>query len=313
MNRRHFLAAASAAALASCKREAAFARVDPALGPLVPASTAAIACLRLDKLRDTPFHKKYIETGQVSMLNEFEKRTGLNPRTDIWEIVACMGKDGAAPLALLRGKFGGQFGKEPTFDRTRFQRLSHKGYYIIAAGDLGVMFLNTGAAAAGRVSDLKTVIDSRDDTRQSPPSSLFELVGTLPGSAHFWMASESGASLIPSVPESGNLANLARLSKSVGRLTVWAEFGGPVKARVTADYTDPNAARQSLDFIKGLIALGRLRTQGKQAEILSLFDGLRPALNGSTLEVNVEEPAELVDKLMTRFAEQTQPPSQAAP
>ncbi len=301
MNRRTFIAsAAGVAASSACKREAKFARVDAALAPLIPSLTLALAGLRIDKLHDTPFYRKYVEGRQIAVLEKIESQTGLDPRKDIWEIVFAWRGPKMAPLAFIRGKFGGEFGREPNFDRTKFQSLSHKGYYIVTPGEgAGVLFMNTGAAVAGRIDDLKTVIDARDDRNATPPQSLLDLVGTLPGSAHFWMAAESGAALLPDMPLEGNLANFARMASAMGRLTVWADLKDGMKAHISADYADAQSARMSHDFVKGMIGLARLRTPDTEADMLRLFDGVRPVLKDKRLEVEVQEPFELMDRVIS--------------
>lgn len=301
MNRRSFIsAAAGLAAAPACKREAKFARVDAALAPLIPGSTLALACIRLDKLHDTPFYRKYVEGKQIGMIETIQKQTGLDPRKDIWEIVLAYRGAEAAPLAFIRGKFGGEFGREPNFDRTRFRSISHKGYYILTPGEgAGVLFMNTGAAVAGKIEDLMAVVDSRDDKSAAPPQGLLDVAGTLPGSAHFWMAAENGSLLVPRLPSEGNFANLARMASALGRLTIWADFKQGMTARVTAEYADPQSAKMTHDFVKGMIGLARLRTPDDQPDMLKLFDGVRPLLRDRIVEIDVQEPFELLDQVIS--------------
>jgi len=301
MNRRTFISAATGFAAASaCKREAKFARVDAALAPLIPGTTLALACIRLDKLHDTPFYRKYVEGKQIAMIESIQKQTGLDPRKDIWEIVFAYRGAGAAPWAFIRGKFGGEVGREPNFARTRFRSISHKGYYILTPGEgAGVLFMNTGAAVAGKIEDLMAVVDARDDKSANPPQGLLGVVGALPGSAHFWMAAENGSSLVPKLPSEGNFANLARMASALGRLTVWADFKQGMNAHLTAEYADPQSAKMTHDFVKGMIGLARLKTPDDQPDMLKLFDGVRPLLRDKTVEIDVQEPFELLDQVIS--------------
>lgn len=314
MNRRIFIAsAAGLAASTACKREAKFARVDAALAPLIPPSTLALACLRLDKMHDTPFYRKYVEGKQIATIESIQAQTGLDPRKDIWEIVLAYRGKAGAPLAFIRGKFGGEFGREPNFDRTKFKTLSHKGYYIMTPGEgAGVLFMNTGAAVAGRIDDLKAVVDARDDKNARPPQSLLDVVGTLPGSAHFWMAAESGAALMPDVPLEGNMANFARMASAMGRLTIWADLKEGLKAQISADYADAQSAKMSHDFVKGMIGLARLRTPDTEVDMLRLFDGVRPVLKDKRLQVEVQEPFELMDQIIS-LAQGSRRPDSSTP
>ncbi|MBE0659049.1 MAG: hypothetical protein IH602_15250 [Bryobacteraceae bacterium] len=311
MNRRTFISsAAGLVTLAACKREPQFARVDAALAPLIPSSTLALAGLRLDRLRDTPFYRRYVEGKQISMLEEIQAQTGLDPRKDIWEIVLAYRGQQKAPLAFIRGKFGGEFGREPNFDRTKFRTLSHKGYYILTPGEgAGVLFMNTGAAVAGKIEDLMQVIDVRDDSKEQPPEGLLELVKTLPGSAHFWMAAEQGAALLPAMPSEGNFANLGRMAQATREVTMFADLKDGMRARLKAVYADPQSAKMALDFVKGMIGLARLKTPDGEADLLKLFDGVRPLLKETALEIEFVQPFELMDRVISLAAGLRRPDS----
>jgi hypothetical protein len=311
MNRRTFISSASGlATLAACKREPQFARVDAALAPLIPSSTLALAGLRLDRLRDTPFYRRYVEGKQIAMLEEIQAQTGLDPRKDIWEIVLAYRGQEKAPLAFIRGKFGGEFGREPSFDRTKFRTLNHKGYYILTPGEgAGVMFMNTGAAVAGKIEDLMRVIDARDDSKEQPPGGLLELVKTLPGSSHIWMAAEQGAALLPAMPSEGNFANLGRMAQATREVTMYADLKDGMRAQLKAVYADPQSAKMALDFVKGMIGLARLKTPDGEADLLRLFDGVSPSLKESTLEIAVVEPFELMDRVISLAAGLRRPDS----
>lgn len=301
MNRRTFISsAAGLAALGGCKREAQFARVDAALAPLIPSHTLALAGLRLDKLRDTPFYRRYVEGKKISMIEEIEAQTGLDPRKDIWEIVLAYRGQGAAPLAFIRGKFGGEFGREPNFDRTKFRTLSHKGYYILTPGEgAGVLFMNTGAAVAGKIEDLMRVVDVRDQKGEGPPTGLLELVKTLPGSAQFWMASEQGSALLPGMPLAGNFANLGRMAQATRQVTMYADLKDGMKAHLESVYADQQSAKMAFDFVKGMIGLARLKTPDGQTGVLKLIDGVRPSLKETTLEIEATAPFETMDQVIS--------------
>lgn len=311
MNRRTFISsAAGLATMAACKREPQFARVDVALAPLIPSSTLALAGLRLDRLRDTPFYRRYVEGKKIAMLEEIQAQTGLDPRKDIWEIVLAYRGQQKAPLAFIRGKFGGQFGQEPTFDRTKFRTLNHKGYYILTPGQgAGVLFMNTGAAVAGKLEDLMRVIDARDDSKEQPPVGLLELVKTMPGTAHFWMAAEQGAALLPAMPSEGNFANLGRMAQATREVTMYADLKDGMRAQLKAVYADPQSAKMAHDFVKGMIGLARLKTPDGEADLLKLFDGVRPLIKESTLEVEVVQPFELMDRVISLAAGLRRPDS----
>ena len=72
----------------ACKRTPEHARVDAALAPLLPGDTVALACLRLDRLKGSPFYTKYVTGKRIKALDEFSQKTGLDLRENVWEPVS---------------------------------------------------------------------------------------------------------------------------------------------------------------------------------------------------------------------------------
>jgi hypothetical protein len=296
LTRRAALAMAIAAVPACKKREPAHARIDAALAPMIPADTISAACLRLDRLKDTPFYKTYVEGKKIPQLERFHEETGLDPRTDIWELVFI--SNGKRNFVMIRGKFGGQFGLEPRIERPGMKRLDYKSYYILFQGDHGVMFLNTGAAIAGKVTDLQGIIDNRDKASEVPPQALLDLVATIPGSAQAWAVTTDGSKMIPQMPLSGNAANLARIAASLtqGRLAVNLSEGIDLEA--TADYPNAQDAKQIVEALKGFIGIARLSTPDTKPEMLKVYDGIQVNAKNDVVEVRMRAPFELVQTFL---------------
>src|SRR5436190_3993219 len=89
--------------ITSCNRTPTHQRVDPALAPLIPADTTALAGIRVDNLKKTPAWAKLFPPNSPSPFGAFEKRTGMDLRNSLYEVVYCLG--GKHPVALVRGKF----------------------------------------------------------------------------------------------------------------------------------------------------------------------------------------------------------------
>jgi hypothetical protein len=279
------------------------ARVDPALAPLVPADTVLMAGLRLDKLKDTPFFKKYVESGQWPALEQLRKSTGLDARRDIWEIDVALQSGPKRPLTLVRGKFGGEFGLEPQAKGLGLERSDYKGYYLLHSGGAGVTFFNTGAAVAGAVEDLKRVIDTRDNPRLQAPEALLSLVETLPASAQFWLVAPSGPALLPVLPAQGNLANLRRLVTPLGESTFFGDLGNGLQLSGQMRYANPSAAREMHDALKGLLGLARLNTPSSKPDLLKFYEGFKLELKDADLHITVQEPLELMDRVISSLPE----------
>jgi hypothetical protein len=303
-----FVLAALAFLPGCAKREARFARVDAALAPLLPGDTIALACLRLDRLKDTPFYRKYVTGGRIRALDEFTLKTGLDPRESVWELV--ISTNGRTPYVFIRGKFGGEFGFEPDFKTPGLQRESYKGRYLIYTGDSGVLFMNTGAAVAGKLADLKALVDGFDNSRRSAPQELLDLVATLPGTSHIWAASLRPAELAQrgaqpggaSEPSGSMAGNVMRAASRVSQVKMWADLSQGLNMHVEAVAASPNDAVELRDTFKAAVSMGRLGAQNSQPAMLSLYDGLAGSSEGSTVRIDVKEPFDALDAFLDKLS-----------
>jgi hypothetical protein len=290
------------------KREPEHARVDAALAPLLPGDTTALACLRLDRLKGTPFYAKYVAGKRIKALEEFVRTTGLDPREDIWELV--FSTNGRAPYVFIRGKFGGEFGFEPDFKTNGLVRSSYKGHYLIYLGDSGVVYMNTGAAVAGKVEDLKSLVDGFDNPKRTAPQALLDLVGTLPGTSHLWAASLQPSTLVqlgdapwlsagPSAtPSNGMSANLARIGRRVSQVTMWGDLSQGLELHISALAGSESDAAELRDVFRAGVSMGRLSTADSQPDLLKLYDGLSGVADGRAVRIDVKEPFELLDSVL---------------
>ncbi len=295
MTRRIALLLASVICLTpACRREPANARVDPAIAPLLPSDSVALAGLRLDRLKKTKFFEKYVEGQKIPALNEFREKTGIDPTKDIWEL-AWTFRPGHS-LVFIRGKFGGEFGLEPKFNVPGVQRMSHKGYYILHKEGQGVLFLNSGVAVAGAVPDLQAVVDNRDKS-SGPPAELLDMVTALPA-CHAWFVTQQGGKLVPGLPQEGNFANFSRMATSLGKATMHADLTDGVDLKADADYPDALLAKQVHDAIRGVLGLVRLKTPEDHPEMLRILDGIRVSTQDRQVLITAVAPFGLIDQIV---------------
>ncbi len=299
------------ACLPGCKkREPVNARVDAALAPLLPGDTVALACLRLDRLKDTPFYKRYVAGARIKVLDEFALKTGLDPRESVWELV--FSTNGRTPYVFIRGKFGGEFGFEPEFKAPGLERQSYKGRYLLYTGDSGVLFMNSGAAVAGKVADLRALVDGFDNSKRDTPQELLNLVATLPGTSHIWAASLRPASFAQpdGVSEpSGNLAgNLLRAGRRVSQLKMWAYLSQSLDMHVLAVAASPDEAAGLRDTVKAAVSMGRLNVKNSQPAMLPFFDGVASYADGPVVRIEIKEPLDLLDPLLETLSVTTGTP-----
>lgn len=294
------LAAALVVGPVGCKKKPPTeARIDAALAPLIPADSTVVACLRLDRIRETPLWEKYVASRRVTALEDFRARTGLDPLKDIWELVAV--SNGRNQIVLIRGKFGGQFGLEPRLEMEGAQRMNYKSYNIVHRDGAGVMFLNTGAAVAGRIGDLKRIVDGRDDPNEKPPARLLELVKKAPGGSHFWAVTTSGASLASGLPQDGPAANAVKVAASLGEGWLWMDLNDGIRMHAEGAYPNGESARQINDALRGLVGIARLRTPDSQPELLQVYDGFNVRARNEVVEIDFTAPANLIDQIVKLF------------
>lgn len=190
-DRRGFLLA-FAAGLAACRRAPTHSRVDAAIAPLLPGSSVALAGLRIDRLKKTPWFRPFLEGRKPAALRRFEERTGMDLARDVWEVVWSLSASGS--VAFLRGKFGGSFGQEPRFDVPGVAKRNYKTYYVLERDGFAVLFLGAGTAMMGRPADLERIVDNRDREAEQPPLALIRTVEELP-ICELWLVARGGEGL----------------------------------------------------------------------------------------------------------------------
>ncbi len=303
---------AAALCLPSCKRAPANARIDAAIGPLLPAGSAALAGLRLDRLRGTPFWQRFVEPRRIAALRLFEERTGLDPRRDLWEVVWAW--RGRSSVVFLRGKFGGLFGLEPRFDAPGVSRRSYKGHYVFERNGLAVLFVQSGVAIAGRAADVEAVIDARDRPGADAPQALIEQVSNLPP-CDFWLVAQSGEALRNAAGAELPL-RAGPVFDSLLSAQIHASLSNAAAAEAAAMFRNETDARQVRDGLSAALELLRLRQpEPRQAWI----DAARSASirhEGSAVFLSLQLPldtlAAILDPL-TASAPESLPPDSSSP
>lgn len=285
--------------MAGCRREPQFARVDAALAPLIPSDTVALACLRLDRLKASPFSRQFVEQTPLPFLTDLQKQTGLDPRRDIWELVWAIRPEGRAPLVFIRGKFGGEFGFEPEIKDPMLRRMNYKGYYMFGAGNTGVLFMNTGAALTGRIDDLQAVIDNRDKSGERAPQELLNLVGTLPGTSEFWLAAVDGDAAVRALPGFSAIGAAAAEWQGAKTLTGSGQLANGVQLEFDLQLRDAASAQSVAGAVAGLhsLARGPVGVPGANPGA-DVSRGIQAQSSGAAVRILVKKPLEEVPSLL---------------
>jgi hypothetical protein len=276
--------------------------VDPALEILVPPDTTMATGADLDAIRTTHVFQKYVGELSLPQLNEFVKKTGVDPRKDIWQVLSC--SNGKTGLFLARGKFS-EGDAEPRIAIDGVNRMNYKGLNMFGNDQTAVLFLTPSSAAAGRTADLRTLVDLRNQGEHGLPKALKEKVGTISHDNQIWAVFTGGLeNLNLGVPESSNVGQALRAFKGIqgGTLAVNLRDGFQFEAHL--ECKTPADAKHVRDALKGIIGLGRLSTPEKQPEMLKLYDGIEVANIETKVDVTAKIAADLEDKFLDLWLKQ---------
>lgn len=262
-------------------------RVDPALRLLVPHDTVLLAGINMDALRKTPWFEK----SSLPLLDDFENRTGLNARKDLWQ--ALFVSDGVHSALLARGRFAEQ-GLEPNIQRPGMVRTPYKGHTLIGNNESAFTFLNSTLVVAGPPEAVKFILDQRGRA-QGPPEALWQAALSIPADNQIWLAAAGGfASLAKAAPRAGNLSNLARVLSMLESATAGADLRNGLKAFVQGETRTDEDARSLAGGIGGLIGLARL--SASDPVLPEVCDAIQVEPRGRTVRLDIALSPELFDK-----------------
>jgi hypothetical protein len=297
--RRVLLIVLGAACLAGCSRKpSTTVRVDPALATLIPSDTVLLTGVRVEALRATSVYKKY-EPLLEKELNELSSKAGIDPRKNVWEIVAA--SNGKDSLVFARGKFS-EMGLEPKLEGQGGKRSSYRGYTLIGSDEHVVAFLSPTTAAAGRSAAVKAMLDAKDQPKGGTLQSLIDEVQSIPSSNQIWAGGFGGGRTIP-VPPSSNLDNLNRMILSVQRFSGGLDLNGGLKLNAEALCATAADAKRIHDAMRGFIGMGRLSTPTNQPEMLRFYDALKVSQDDTRVLVNADIPEDMLDSVMRMLQE----------
>ena len=273
--------------------------IDPALAVLVPPDTIALAGVRMEQLAKTPFYKEWVEKRRLTFVEDFRRRTGLDPTKDIWELLVT--SDGKSGLALVRGRFS-EHGREPKLDLEGARRFSHKGYTLIGNDETAVVFLNPTTAAAGRTPDLHRLVDRRNEVTGLPPA-LESRARAMPSTNQAWFVMNVAGQLPPSFASGapGMLAGLARMAGTVQFVSGAVDVRQSFRANITAEAGNEQEAEQIRGALRALLGLGRLNTREDRREMLTVFDGMNVSRETNVVRFSTDIPFDLLEKAAAQF------------
>lgn len=271
--------------LAACGKEPTQARVDAALAPLIPKDTTTILGIRFDLLKKTPVWGTLFPAGKPSVLDAFERRTGMNIREQLYEAIYCIG--GEHRPILIRGKFtnGGvaNAGLEPELKILGAQKSNYKGYSIIGQPNASVTFFNSSVAIAGRVPAIHSMVDARKEGG-AIPTALLDLVNALPHTAHIYLVSTK-----PELP-TGGIAGFQSLPLILNSLKAWIDPTGSVTLHAEATGQSPADARKLSEGLRGGIGLLRSLSKKGDEDMKQILEGIQLSEEGNFTRLSAPLP-----------------------
>ncbi len=291
---------AAVALISGCSRKAGpggTVRVDPSLAMLVPPDAVALQGVRVEEIRKTPIYRKLLSARPAAWIDEFARRTGIDPRKDLWELLVV--SDGKQVAVLARGKFTPQGGLEPKIDIPNATRTPYKGYTVIGTEQAAVAFLNATTAVTGRPDAVRYIIDQRGRSN-GIPRALADLMKTFPAASQIWGVTMGGPSFLADQPLPGNWANVPRLFASIQTTAGGADLRNGVDLAATVTCVTDKDAKQAHDAAKAFIAIGRLQTPDNESDLLRFFDAFQVTQEGRQVKIAVQEPEDLLEKFVDR-------------
>jgi hypothetical protein len=287
--------------LAACgPRSQTGARIDPGLEALIPPDTLHLVGARVEEIRDSPLYKMYDGQRQTAMLDEFGKRTGVDPRRDIAEVLAA--NDGKQTLMLVRGKFQpAAIEKKVTAEGAA--TLSHRGRTLLGNEHFATAFVSDTIAIGGPAALVRATLDRGN---KPMPERLASLVRSLQGKAQVFAVSMGSLPAL-GVPQGSNFRNLERAFSGIDTALVSVDLSSGLRLSVDAKYATEADARQVHGAVRGLIGLGRLTTPPDKSELLRFYDAFVTGQEGVNLRVKADIAADLLDKVirhLTSLADQ---------
>lgn len=269
-------------------------KIDPALATLIPPDAITLVGVKADTLRSTEFYKRWITAHPQPQLEEFVKKTGLDPRKDIWELLVA--SDGKNTVAMARGKFSAT-GLEPTLTEAGAQRIAYKGYNLIGNEQAAVVFMNATTALAGPTAALRATLDRRESGAK-PPKALLDRAATIPATSQVWIAATGPFDkLTLPVTRTGNLSVPPQMFGAIQGVTAWADLSQGVDLTAKVEGATPDDAKKLQSAIKGLIGMGRLSTPTEKREFLRLCDSVAVEQQERVVQVKANVPMDLIEKL----------------
>jgi hypothetical protein len=284
------------AVLTGCSRPSASKSVfvDPALLSLVPPDAKLLVGANLESLRKSAIYQDHFANEIAAQLDNFTRQTGLDPRKDIWELLASY--DGKSTVVMARGKFS-LADLEPQLDKqAAAQKTKYKSYTLYGDDKNVGVFMNSSTAIAGNTAIVKGILDRRD-VAAAPPPALVRLVGEIPHGSQIWAVFEGNFIRLP-FEEGSNLGNVNRIIGGLDSGLCYTNMASGFDFTAVGNGVDEKSATEINDALRALLGLVRLNTRTDQKDLFEIYDAVDVKQTGRTVKLTAHIRQDLVNQLV---------------
>jgi len=258
----------------------------------------------MSEIRTTALYNKAISQQRLSELNDFAKQTNFDPRKDVNDMLVA--SNGVESVVLARGNFKIQ--APPGLKKSVY-----KGVMLYGKAEGAYAILDPTTAVAGVESAVRKAIDQKQGGRPGA-AALIDRARALTGTAQLWFVSNGWGNLPSRLSaEGGNLSNVGRFFQSIQTASATADLRSGIVATASGQCRTEQDSKNLGDAARGMVGLGRLSVPENQPEMLRLFDGIKVDQKQRLVEVNVNIPPDLIDKLLQMTDTRPKPPAKNRP
>lgn len=281
--------------LAGCQtRRSESLHIDRALEALVPGDTVFVVGANVDAIRDTPVYQKLLGRMPLPQLDEFARRTGLDPRKDLSQVLSC--SNGKSALLMARGKFHAQE-ISARMESNQVKAFEYKKYKLFGDDRGAIFFLDDSTAIAGPTADLRAIID-HTGTR-GLPAPVRDLLRTLPAADQIYAALSGGLEgMNLGIPSDSNLGNIAQVLRAIDSATLGMDLHSGIAVTAEVVSKTERDAKFVHDMVKGIVGLGRLNTPTNQPDMLKLYDAIQVEQQQTHTKLTADIPQNLADRFL---------------
>ena len=281
-----------------------FGAVDPSLIGLAMPDAKAIAGLDVQQSKNSSFGSYLLSQIDNHAFELLTRETGLDPRTDVQQIVAASTAQGRSSLVVVKGRFTPQRLIDMAAKSGATQE-TYKGVTMLhGMGDLeGVAFLDTSTILAGTLADVKAAID-RKQSNATFTGALAQRSKEMAAANDAWFATnvslaEFSKGRVPAQlgGNGGGFGNaLEAITQGSGGVK-FAAAGATLNLEATA--RSPQDAQALADVLRfGASMVQMQRNKGdNQAKAASLLDAATFVASGSVTRISILVPEQILEQL----------------